>query len=41
MNALKKISRANLYSANNFLNAAIKENDELIAIFVRSVETTK
>ena len=41
MNALKIISRANLYRQEDLLNETITENNELIAIFVTSVETAK
>jgi len=36
---LKIIKRTNLYNSNEKLEWAIKENDELISIFVKSVET--
>lgn len=41
MNALKIIMKANLYKNSEFLNKTLQENNELIAIFVTSVETAK
>jgi four helix bundle protein len=41
MNALKIIRKANLYRNSEFLDMTLKENNELIAIFVTSVETAK
>ena len=38
---LKIISRANLFKSNTKLEKAITENDELISIFVKSVETAQ
>ncbi len=39
--ALKIIKLANLYHDFNKLNSAIKENNELVSIFVKTVRTTK
>ncbi len=41
MNALKIIGKANMFKNGEFLNKTIKENDELISIFVKSVETAQ
>lgn len=41
MNALKIIKKAGLYKDSGFLDTTLKENNELIAIFVTSVETAK
>lgn len=38
---LKIIYRAKLYKLQDDMNLAMSENDELISIFVRSVETTQ
>lgn len=38
---LKIIYRAKLYKLQDDMNLAMKENDELISIFVRSVETAQ
>ena len=37
---LKIILRSRLYKAENKINKAIKENNELISIFVKSIETS-
>ena len=39
--ALKIINKAKLYSSEKKLQMALKENDELISIFVKSVETAQ
>lgn len=41
MNALKIIGKANMFKNGEFLSKAIKENNELISIFVKSVETAQ
>ena len=38
---LKIILRSRLYKAENKINKAIKENNELISIFVKSIETSQ
>ena len=38
---LKIIYRAKLYKSQDDMNLAMNENDELISIFVRSVETAQ
>ena len=38
---LKIIYRAKLYKSENKMQGALKENDELISIFVKSVETAQ
>jgi hypothetical protein len=39
---LKIIERAKLYgSADDKINIALKENNELVSIFVKSIETSK
>ncbi|MCH8318212.1 MAG: four helix bundle protein [Bacteroidetes bacterium] len=38
---LKIIHRAKLYKSENLVKSALKENDELISIFVKSVETAQ
>jgi len=38
---LKVIHRAKLYKSENLLKSALKENDQLISIFVKSVETAQ
>ncbi|MDZ7806194.1 MAG: four helix bundle protein [Gracilimonas sp.] len=38
---LKIIDRSKLYRSNSELEKVLKENDELIAIMVKSVQTTK
>ena len=40
-NGLRIIQRAKLYRAEDKLNTAIKENNELISIFVKSVKTAQ
>lgn len=39
--ALKIIKRATLYSELNSIELGLKENNELIAIFVKSIETAR
>lgn len=41
MNALKIIRKAKLYKESEFLETTLKENNELISIFVTSVATAK
>jgi four helix bundle protein len=41
LNSLKIIKKANLYRESEFLEKCLKENNELISIFVKSVETAK
>jgi len=38
---LKIIHRAKLYKSENLVKSSLKENDELISIFVKSVETAQ
>ncbi len=38
---LKIISRAKLHKSDDLINEALTENDELISIFVKSVETAR
>lgn len=38
---LKIILQSKLYSSENNINKAIKENNELISIFVKSIETAR
>ena len=38
---LKIIHRAKLYKSENLVKSVLKENDELISIFVKSVETAQ
>lgn len=41
MNALKIIGKAKMYKDVQFLDKALKENNELISIFVKSITTAK
>jgi len=38
---LKIISRAKLHKSDDLINEALTENDELISIFIKSVETAR
>lgn len=41
MNCFKIIQKAEMFSNAEFLKSALKENDELISIFVKSVSTAQ